>query len=180
MDWLGIVCLLLCFVLLVAANLSFVFFLSFHKCMSMHCSFGFPFVSPMPRPVVLYLDRSRSWGTHSSLATDLIRISGWLFVLCPFWSSLQSLALHFPLLRFPNHSLPVHLLPMHGEMAPFFCLSLSIWETSSSSALLLPPMHQGVAHPHMFRSVSILLVSARSPSVSVFATLPTPFPTVCF
>ena len=42
MDWLGIVCLLLCFVLLVAVSLSFVFFLSFHKCMSMHCSFGFP------------------------------------------------------------------------------------------------------------------------------------------
>jgi hypothetical protein len=42
MDWLGIVCLLLCFVRLVAANLSFGFFLSFHKCMSMHFSFGFP------------------------------------------------------------------------------------------------------------------------------------------
>ena len=42
MDWLGIVCLLLCFVRLVAANLSFGFFLSFHKCMSMHFNFGFP------------------------------------------------------------------------------------------------------------------------------------------
>ena len=42
MDLLVIVCLLLCFVLLVDANLSLVFFLSFHKCMSMHCSLGFP------------------------------------------------------------------------------------------------------------------------------------------